>query len=40
MKEHKQILGLQIITNDNDVAAYWQTLMAAQEVKGTSRYVP
>ncbi|MGW1165615.1 restriction endonuclease fold toxin-2 domain-containing protein [Streptomyces sp. NPDC002550] len=40
MKEHKQIRGLEVITNDNDSAAYWQTLMAANNVKGTSRYVP
>jgi Restriction endonuclease fold toxin 2 len=37
---HEQIRGLEIITNDNDAAAYWQTLMAAQGVKGTTRYVP
>ncbi|WP_030345508.1 restriction endonuclease fold toxin-2 domain-containing protein [Streptomyces sp. NRRL S-1022] len=40
MTQHEQIRGLEIITNDNDAAAYWQTLMAAQGVKGTSRYVP
>lgn len=40
MTQHEQIRGLEIITNDNDAAAYWQTLMAAQNVKGTARYVP
>ncbi|MEU1012154.1 restriction endonuclease fold toxin-2 domain-containing protein [Streptomyces sp. NPDC005890] len=40
MTQHEQIRGLEIVTNDNDAAAYWQTLMAAQGVKGTSRYVP
>ncbi|MFI2764809.1 restriction endonuclease fold toxin-2 domain-containing protein [Streptomyces echinatus] len=40
MTQHEQIRGLEIITNDNDDAAYWQTLMAAQNVKGTARYVP
>ncbi|WP_093699422.1 restriction endonuclease fold toxin-2 domain-containing protein [Streptomyces sp. 2231.1] len=40
MTHHEQIRGLEIITTDNDTAAYRQTLMAAQGVKGTSRYVP
>jgi hypothetical protein len=40
MKTHKEIRGLEIITNDKDAAAYWQTLMAAQGVKGTAQYVP
>ncbi|WP_405612663.1 restriction endonuclease fold toxin-2 domain-containing protein [Streptomyces sp. NBC_00076] len=40
MKQHEQIRGLEIITNDKDAAAYWQTLMAAESVKGTSRYEP
>lgn len=40
MNEHEQIRGLEIMTNDKDAAAYWQTLMAVQQVSGTSRYVP
>ncbi|MFF4576178.1 restriction endonuclease fold toxin-2 domain-containing protein [Streptomyces sp. NPDC001410] len=40
MTHHEQIRGLEIITNDYDAVAYWQALMAAQGVKGTSRYVP
>ena len=40
MTAHKEIRGLGIITNDRDAAAYWQTLMAQQGVKGTSQYVP
>ncbi|GAV40237.1 hypothetical protein Saa2_03125 [Streptomyces acidiscabies] len=38
MEKHEQIRGLEIITNDKDAAAYWQTLMATEGVKGTSRY--
>jgi len=40
MEKYQQIRGLEIISNDKDSAAYWQTLMAMQSVKGTSRYVP
>ena len=40
MKSHKDIRGLEIITNDQDSAAYWQTLMVEQKVKGSARYVP
>jgi hypothetical protein len=40
MTAHKEIRGLSIVTNDKDAAAYWQTLMAQQGVKGTSQYVP
>lgn len=40
MQQHEQIRGLEIITNDKDAAAYWQTLMAARGVKGTARYEP
>jgi hypothetical protein len=40
MEKHKQIRGLEIISNDNDSVAYWQTLMAMRSVKGTSRDVP
>ncbi|MFE1914782.1 restriction endonuclease fold toxin-2 domain-containing protein [Streptomyces anandii] len=40
MQHHQQIRGLEVVTNDNDSAAYWQTLMAMQNVKGASRYVP
>ncbi|MFJ5034510.1 restriction endonuclease fold toxin-2 domain-containing protein [Streptomyces sp. NPDC088560] len=40
METHKEIRGLGIMTNDKDAAAYWQTLMAEQGVKGTAQYVP
>ncbi|MFE2737773.1 restriction endonuclease fold toxin-2 domain-containing protein [Streptomyces sp. NPDC056721] len=40
MADHKEIHGLEIITNDEDAASYWQTLMAQKGVKGTSQYVP
>ncbi|MFD8777289.1 restriction endonuclease fold toxin-2 domain-containing protein [Streptomyces sp. NPDC059916] len=40
MKEHKEIHGLEIVTNDQDSASYWQTLLADNQVKGTARYVP
>ncbi|ANP56219.1 hypothetical protein J2Z21_009826 [Streptomyces griseochromogenes] len=40
IKKHKEIRGLEIMTNDKDAAAYWQTLMAEQGVKGTAQYVP
>lgn len=39
MTAHKEIRGLEIITNDKDAVAYWQTLMAQEGVKGTSQYV-
>ncbi|GAA2317511.1 hypothetical protein OKJ48_25580 [Streptomyces kunmingensis] len=40
MDSHQQIRGLEIVTNDQDSVAYWQTLMANKGVYGTSRYVP
>ncbi|MET7930767.1 restriction endonuclease fold toxin-2 domain-containing protein [Streptomyces sp. NPDC005349] len=40
MTANKEIRGLEIVTNDQDAATYWQTLMAQQGVKGTSHYVP
>lgn len=40
MIEHDEIRGLEIDTNSEDSAAYWQTLMALKQVKGDSRYVP
>ncbi|MFI6053689.1 restriction endonuclease fold toxin-2 domain-containing protein [Streptomyces violascens] len=40
MQAHKQIRGLEIITNDRDSAAYWQILAAQQGVRGTTRYEP
>ncbi|WP_308368274.1 restriction endonuclease fold toxin-2 domain-containing protein [Streptomyces sp. ISL-36] len=39
MNEHQQIRGLEIVTNDKEAAAYWQTLMALQQLPGTARYV-
>ncbi|MET9953417.1 restriction endonuclease fold toxin-2 domain-containing protein [Streptomyces sp. NPDC006339] len=39
MIEHKEIRGLEIVTNDKEAAAYWQTLMALQGVSGSARYV-
>ncbi|MEU7279562.1 restriction endonuclease fold toxin-2 domain-containing protein [Streptomyces sp. NPDC045431] len=39
MIEHKEIRGLEIVTNDKEAAAYWQTLMALQQVSGSARYV-
>ncbi|MFF8512997.1 restriction endonuclease fold toxin-2 domain-containing protein [Streptomyces sp. NPDC015492] len=39
MNEHRQIRGLEIVTNDKEAAAYWQTLMALQQLPGTARYV-
>ncbi|MFF8379444.1 restriction endonuclease fold toxin-2 domain-containing protein [Streptomyces sp. NPDC015661] len=39
MNEHQQIRGLEIVTSDKEAAAYWQTLMALQQLPGTARYV-
>ncbi len=35
-----QLRGLEIITNDRESSAYWQSMMAMSGVKGTTRYVP
>ncbi|CAM5463162.1 restriction endonuclease fold toxin-2 domain-containing protein [Streptomyces tanashiensis] len=39
MNEHQQIRGLEIVTNDKEAAAQWQTLMALKQLPGTARYV-
>ncbi|MCX4984069.1 restriction endonuclease fold toxin-2 domain-containing protein [Streptomyces sp. NBC_00572] len=39
MDERQQIRGWEIVTNDKEAAAYWQTLMALQQRPGTARYV-
>ncbi|MFE3599780.1 restriction endonuclease fold toxin-2 domain-containing protein [Streptomyces sp. NPDC059142] len=37
---NSEIRGLEIVTNDKDSAGYWQSMMAMNSVKGTSRYIP
>ncbi|MFF9768879.1 restriction endonuclease fold toxin-2 domain-containing protein [Streptomyces sp. NPDC014636] len=32
--------GLEIITNDQEAAPYWQSMMVMSGVTGTARYVP
>ncbi|MFM9368169.1 restriction endonuclease fold toxin-2 domain-containing protein [Streptomyces sp. Da 82-17] len=35
-----EIRGFEIITNDEEAAPYWQSMMAMSGVEGTARYVP
>ncbi|MFE3187120.1 restriction endonuclease fold toxin-2 domain-containing protein [Streptomyces violascens] len=37
--EHREVRGLEIVTNDQEAVPYWQTLMAMEQVKGSARYV-
>ncbi|WP_258528069.1 restriction endonuclease fold toxin-2 domain-containing protein [Streptomyces sp. NBRC 110611] len=37
---NSQIKGLEIITNDKEGSAYWQSMMAMTGVQGTTRYEP
>ena len=37
---NSQIKGFEIITNDKEGSAYWQSMMAMTGVKGTTRYEP
>lgn len=37
---NRDLRGLEIITNDQDGASYWQSMMAMSGVTGTARYVP
>ncbi|MFK8905444.1 restriction endonuclease fold toxin-2 domain-containing protein [Streptomyces sp. YS-3] len=39
IREHSELRGLEIITNDKEAVPYWQTLMAMEQVKGAARYV-
>ncbi|RNG33596.1 hypothetical protein EEJ42_07155 [Streptomyces botrytidirepellens] len=37
---NSEIRGLEIATNGKDNVAYWQSMMAMNDVKGSARYVP
>ncbi|MEU1376858.1 restriction endonuclease fold toxin-2 domain-containing protein [Streptomyces triculaminicus] len=40
MEQSSELRGLEIVTNDKNATAYWQSMMLMSGVNGTARYIP